>query len=162
MIRILKYGQLPNEAIFSREEPQIDVAGVVSDIIKTVRAQGDAALFAYNLKFDKAELTALEVSEDEIDEAFAAVEPQFIEILKNAAQNIRAFHQKQVRPSFIINETEGVITGQKVTPIEKVGLYVPGGTAAYPSTVLMDNFLIFIDNIKHYHFPAANILKISP
>ncbi len=164
MIRILKYGQLPNEEIFSREEPQIDVAGVVSQIIKTVREQGDAALFAYNRQFDKADLTVLEVSEAEIDEAFSAVEPQFIEILKNAAQNIRSFHQKQVRPSFIINENEGVITGQKVTPIEKVGLYVPGGTAAYPSTVLMDSIPALIAGCREIVMvtpPSANG-KINP
>jgi len=164
MIRILKYGQLPNEAIFAREEPQIDVAGVVSQIIKTVREQGDAALFAYNRQFDKADLTDLEVSEAEIDEAFAAVEPQFIEILKNAAQNIRAFHQKQVRPSFIINENEGVITGQKVTPIEKVGLYVPGGTAAYPSTVLMDSIPALIAGCREIVMvtPPSASGKINP
>ena len=164
MIRILKYGQLPNEEIFSREEPQIDVAGVVSQIIKTVREQGDAALFAYNRQFDKADLPVLEVSEAEIDEAFSAVEPQFIEILKNAAQNIRSFHQKQVRPSFIINENEGVITGQKVTPIEKVGLYVPGGTAAYPSTVLMDSIPALIAGCREIVMvtpPSANG-KINP
>lgn len=164
MIRILKYGQLPNEAIFAREEPQIDVAGVVSQIIKTVREQGDAALFAYNRQFDKADLTDLEVSEAEIDEAFAAVEPQFIEILKNATQNIRAFHQKQVRPSFIINENEGVITGQKVTPIEKVGLYVPGGTAAYPSTVLMDSIPALIAGCREIVMvtPPSASGKINP
>ena len=139
MIKIMKYGELPNSEIFAREEQKTNVADIVADIIATVRREGDAALFAYNKKFDGCDLTALEVSEAEIEEAFAAVEPRFLEILKNAEQNIRTFHQKQVRNSFIINECEGVVTGQKITPIEKVGLYVPGGTAAYPSTVLMDS-----------------------
>ncbi len=139
MIKIMKYGELPNSEIFAREEQKTDVSGIVAEIIANVRKDGDQAIFAYNKKFDGAELSALEVSQAEIDEAFAAVDPKFLEILRNAEANIRAFHQKQVRNSFIMNEVEGVICGQKITPIEKVGLYVPGGTAAYPSTVLMDS-----------------------
>lgn len=139
MIKIMKYGDFSREEIFAVQENKVDVSSVVSDIIANVRARGDEALFEYSRKFDKAELTALEVTDEEIDEAFAAVEPEFLEILRKAAKNITAFHEKQVRNSFIISEKEGVVTGQKVTPIEKVGLYVPGGTAAYPSTVLMDS-----------------------
>ncbi len=139
MIKILKYEQLSYDEIFAREEAKFNPTEVVAEIIANVRRQGDRALLAYNKQFDGCELTALEVSQQEIDEAFAAVEPRFLEILRRAEENIRAFHQKQVRNSFIINENQGVITGQKVTPIEKVGLYVPGGTAAYPSTVLMDS-----------------------
>ena len=139
MIKIYKYGEVKNEEIFARGTAVTDVSGIVSDIIDNVRANGDKALFEYSAKFDKAELKALEVTKDEIDEAFANVEPEFIEIIKEAAENIRAFHSRQKRNSFIINEKDGVVTGQKVMPIEKVGLYVPGGTAAYPSTVLMDS-----------------------
>lgn len=139
MIKIMKYGDFSREEIFAVQENKVDVSSVVSDIIANVRARGDEALFEYSRKFDKAELAALEVTDEEIDEAFAAVEPEFLEILRKAAKNITAFHEKQVRNSFIISEKEGVVTGQKVTPIEKVGLYVPGGTAAYPSTVLMDS-----------------------
>ena len=138
MIRILEYGKLPNSEILARVIPQTNVEDIVTDIIKTVRTEGDRALLNYTKKFDGADLTSLAVTESEIEEAFRAVEPQFVEILENAAKNIRAFHQKQVRNSFVMTEQEGVILGQKVTPIEKVGLYVPGGTAAYPSTVLMD------------------------
>ena len=138
MIKILKYGQVPNSEIFARVEPAVNVEAVVADIIANVRAGGDKAVLEYNLKFDKADLETLLVSEEEIEEAFAAVEPKFLSILEQAAQNIRAFHSKQVRNSFVIAEKPGVILGQKVTPIEKVGVYVPGGTAAYPSTVLMD------------------------
>ena len=137
-MRIMNYGQLPNSEIFSRVAPEVDVASVVKEIIANVRAGGDHAVLDYTRKLDKAELTSLEVTDGEVEEAFAIVEPKFLEILKKAAENIRGFHQKQVRTSFIISETEGVITGQKVTPIDKVGVYVPGGTAAYPSTVLMD------------------------
>ena len=139
MIKIMKYGEVSASDIFARTEPTFDVADIVTDIIDNVRKNGDKALFEYCEKFDKANLTSLEVTEEEIEEAFALVEPRFIEVLKQAAKNIEEFHKKQVRNSFVLNETEGVVTGQKVTPIEKVGLYVPGGTAAYPSTVLMDS-----------------------
>ena len=139
MIKIMKYGEVSKDEIFARGETSFDVTDIVTDIIENVKQNGDKALFEYAEKFDKAKLSSLEVTEEEIEEAFNKVEPKFIEIIKTAAQNIRNFHEKQVRNSFIINEQEGIVTGQKVTPIEKVGLYVPGGTAAYPSTVLMDS-----------------------
>ncbi|MBE6808694.1 MAG: histidinol dehydrogenase [Ruminococcaceae bacterium] len=139
MIKIMKYGEVSAEEIFARGKTSFDVADIVADIIENVKQNGDKALFEYCEKFDKAKLSSLEVSAEEIDEAFKTVEPRFIEILEKAAENIREFHKKQVRNSFIINEQDGIVTGQKVTPIEKVGLYVPGGTAAYPSTVLMDS-----------------------
>lgn len=138
MIKIMKYGEVSPEEIFARSTAATDVSGIVRDIIDNVKANGDKALYEYCEKFDKAKLSSLEVTNEEIDEAFAAVEPQFIEILKQAAENIRTFHKQQVRQSFILNG-DGYVTGQKITPIEKVGLYVPGGTAAYPSTVLMDS-----------------------
>jgi len=138
MIKIMKYGQVPNSEIFARVSPTVNVEQIVADIIANVRLGGDKAVFNYNLKFDKAELTSLLVSQEEIDEAFASVEPEFLTILEQAAENIRAFHSKQVRNSFVIADKPGIVLGQKVTPIEKVGVYVPGGTAAYPSTVLMD------------------------
>ena len=112
---------------------------IVTDIIYNVRKKGDAALYEYCEKFDKAKLTSLLVSEEEIEEAFSSVEPEFIEILRKAASNIRKFHEKQVRNSFIINDEDGIVIGQKVIPVDRAGLYVPGGTAAYPSTVLMDS-----------------------
>ncbi|MBO4938522.1 MAG: histidinol dehydrogenase [Oscillospiraceae bacterium] len=138
MIKIMNYGDVPNSEIFARENIAANVEGVVAEIIANVRENGDAALYEYAAKFDKAKLQSLEVSQAEIDEAFAAVEPEFLDILKEAAANIRFFHEKQVRNSFVINR-DGVVMGQKITPIERVGLYVPGGTAAYPSTVLMDS-----------------------
>ncbi|MBR4142529.1 MAG: histidinol dehydrogenase [Firmicutes bacterium] len=139
MIRIMKIGEVSPEEIFARTEPQADVEAVVSDIIADVRANGDKALFAYAKKFDKADLKALQVSEAELDEAFESVEPEFLDVLKEAAENIRAFHSRQVRNSFILNEKPGIVLGQKVIPMDRVGIYVPGGTAAYPSTVLMDS-----------------------
>ena len=138
MIPILKVGQVPNSEIFARVTPAVDVAAIVSDIIADVRENGDAAVKAYCAKFDKAELTSLEVTPEEIQEAISQVEPEFLDILREAAENIRSFHSRQVRNSFVIADKPGIVLGQKITPIEKVGVYVPGGTAAYPSTVLMD------------------------
>ena len=138
MINILKCGEVSNDEIFARVVPTVDVAGIVSDIIQNVRQRGDAALYEYCEKFDKAKLDSLLVSPEEMEEALGLVEPRFIEILKTAADNIRAFHEKQVRGSFIINDRPGIVMGQKVIPVDRAGLYVPGGTAAYPSTVLMD------------------------
>ena len=139
MIKIYKYGEVSADEIFARQSPTANVEGTVSEIIANVIKNKDKALFEYCERFDKAKLTSLEVTEAEIDEAFASVPEEFIEIIREAAENIRAFHARQVRNSFVISESDGVVTGQKVIPIEKVGLYVPGGTSAYPSTVLMDS-----------------------
>ena len=138
MIKILNYNQIDKSEIFARVENKTNVEEIVSGIIADVRANGDKALLAYCEKFDKVKLASLEVSDEEIEEAYASVDEKFIEIIKAAAENIYAFHSRQVRNSFLINEKDGVIIGQKVIPIEKVGLYVPGGTAAYPSSVLMN------------------------
>ena len=139
MISIYKYGEVSNEEIFARVEPAVNVEQIVADIIADVRARGDEALYYYCEKFDRAKLTSLEVTPEEIEEALSLVEPEFLDILREAAVNIRAFHEKQVRNSFIINDREGIVIGQKIIPMERAGLYVPGGTAAYPSTVLMDS-----------------------
>ncbi len=138
MIPILKFGQVSNEEVFARINPTANVTEAVSTIITDVRQRGDEALREYTKKFDGADLANLEVSSQELEDAVAAVEPEFLDIIRRAADNIRQFHSKQVRNSFVC-ERNGVILGQKVTPIEKVGIYVPGGTAAYPSTVLMDS-----------------------
>lgn len=138
MIRIMNYADTAREEILSRVVPAVDVEGIVADIIAEVRRDGDAALYRLTEKFDKARLSCLCVSPEETAEARAAVAPEFLDILERAAVNIRAFHEKQKRTSFIINDTPGVVVGQKVIPVDRAGLYVPGGTAAYPSTVLMD------------------------
>ena len=139
MISILKYGEVEKSEIFARVEPKADVESIVSEIISNVRKNGDRALYEYCEKFDRARLSSLEVSETEFEEAMTLVDDDFIRILKTAAENIRRFHSAQVRQSYIINGEKGVILGQRIIPIEKAGLYVPGGTAAYPSTVLMDS-----------------------
>ena len=139
MIRIMKYGEVSPDEIFARVEPAVDVTAIVTDIIANVRKNGDKALYEYCEKFDKAKLSTLLVTPEEIREAAAAVGEEFLEILRKAAANIRKFHAKQVRNSFIINDEDGILMGQKIIPVDRAGLYVPGGTAAYPSTVLMDS-----------------------
>ena len=138
MIKILKYGEVANNDIFARVTPTVNVEEIVADIIASVRKNGDKALYEYCEKFDKVKLTALAVGPEEIEAAFAEVPEDFLRILRVAAENIRRFHEKQKRNSFILNEQDGIVMGQKVIPVDRAGLYVPGGTAAYPSTVLMD------------------------
>ncbi|MDY4887987.1 MAG: histidinol dehydrogenase [Eubacteriales bacterium] len=138
MIRILSCREVARSEIFARSAPKTDVAGTVSEIIRNVRERGDAALFEYCEKFDGAQLASLVVTENEIKEALDSADPEFLDVLRRAAENITAFHSRQVRNSFILNEKCGVVVGQKIIPVDRAGLYVPGGTAAYPSTVLMD------------------------
>ncbi|MBR5900029.1 MAG: histidinol dehydrogenase [Clostridia bacterium] len=138
MIKIIKDKLDNREEIFSAVNEKPNVSEIVSDIIKNVKTNGDEALKFYTEKFDKAKLNDLKVSKEEIREAINLVEPKFIEILSKAGKNIREFHEKQKRLGFEINKPQGIIVGQKVIAIERAGIYVPGGTAAYPSTVLMD------------------------
>ena len=137
MIQILKYGEVSNQEIFARTIPQDTVTDRVAEIIARVRQRGDAALLEYCEQLDGAKLDCLQVSREEIDGALAAVEPEFLAVLKKAAANIRAFHEKQLRSGFRM-EGSGTILGQKVIPMEKVGLCVPGGKTPLSSTVLMD------------------------
>ena len=138
MIKILNEKNIPLSEILERGENKTDVSGVVSEIIDNVRKNGDKALFEYAEKFDKAKLSSLEVSEEEIEEAFEAVEEEYINILKEAKENIYNFHKRQQKNSFVISEKPGIVLGQRVIPLSCVGLYVPGGTASYPSSVLMN------------------------
>ena len=164
MIKILKYGEVSTDDIFARVVPTVNVEGVVTEIIDNVRKNGDAALFAYCEKFDKAKLTELLVSEEEFAEAMEQVAPEFLEILEKAAANIRKFHQRQVRNSFILNEDSGIVVGQKIIPVDRAGLYVPGGTAAYPSTVLMDSIPAKIAGVRQVVMvtPPNTQGKINP
>ena len=164
MIKILKYGEVDNKDIFARAVPAVNVEDTVAEIIADVRKNGDNAVLKYCKKFDGAELDSLLVSKEEIEEGISKVEPEFIEILKKAAANIRKFHEKQVRNSFIINDEKGVVVGQKVIPVDRAGLYVPGGTAAYPSTVLMDSIPAKIAGCKEVVIvtPPNKEGKINP
>ncbi len=148
MIRIMKYGETPNTEIFARSMPTVNVTDTVAEIIRNVREKGDKALREYTKKFDKAAVRSLTVTKKEMEEGLRKVEPEFIAVLEKAAANIRKFHSRQVRNSFIINDEDGIVMGQKVIPVDRAGLYVPGGTAAYPSTVLMDVIPAKIAGVK--------------
>ncbi|MBQ7835785.1 MAG: histidinol dehydrogenase [Clostridia bacterium] len=137
MIRIMDYSKCGND-IFIRESSASGVEDIVADIINDVRKNGDEALYRYSSKFDGADLSSLEVSEEEINAAFEAVDSELIEVIKEAKKNIWAFHENQKRSGFIMTGEGGAVMGQRVIPLDRVGLYVPGGTAAYPSSVLMN------------------------
>ena len=138
MIRILNEKDTPREEILARVVPTVNVEAIVSDIIAEVRRDGDAALLRLTEKLDRARLDSLLVTPEEIAEARASVDPEFLRVLERAADNIRRFHEHQKRSGFIVNDRPGIVMGQKVIPVDRAGLYVPGGTAVYPSTVLMD------------------------
>ena len=139
MMKLYRLEDLTPDQILNRDlRAEQDVEEVVDAIIADVRARGDAALRDYALRFDGARLEELEVSAQEMDQALADADPYFLDTLRMAAANIEAFHRRQLRDNFVMTEQDGVVLGQKYTPVERAGVYVPGGTAAYPSTVLMD------------------------
>lgn len=139
MIKIIKAADAKPEDILTRDiKTKSGVEDIVADIIDNVRENGDKALIEYGAKFDGAEITALEVTKEEIEKAYEEEDKDYIATLQKARDNIYKFHSHQVRNNFTINDTDGIILGQKITPIDKVGLYVPGGTARYPSSVLMN------------------------
>lgn len=138
MIKIMEYSNTSAEEIFARGISATGVEDIVADIIADVRKNGDKALFKYCEKFDNTVTDCLEVTDEEIEEAFNAVDDEFLRIIKQAKQNIYDYHKHQVRSSFVVAEKDGIVLGQKIIPLELAGVYVPGGTAAYPSTVLMN------------------------
>ncbi|MCI8301564.1 MAG: histidinol dehydrogenase [Oscillospiraceae bacterium] len=138
MIQILDAGRVPLPEILARTEDTRDVSGIVAGIIEDVRKNGDAALLRYAREFDGAELDALEVPRERLDGALADLDPALRSVLEEAAENIRSFHRRQVQNGFVVSEQNGVVLGQKVTPVDRAGVYIPGGTAPLPSTVLMD------------------------
>ena len=164
MIRIMKYGEVPNSEIFERSMPTLNVADKVAEIIRNVRERGDEALREYTEKYDRVKLDSVTVTPAEIQEALDTVDPDFMRILEKAAANIRKFHSRQVRNSFIINDEDGILMGQKVIPVDRAGLYVPGGTAVYPSTVLMDVIPAKIAGVKEVIIttPPGPDGKINP
>lgn len=139
MIRVFDSSSLSREDILTRENPTSrNVEQTVSEILADVKANGDDALRTYSKKYDGADLTSLEVTRDETERAIDGLDRELLAVLEEAAANIHAFHLRQVQHSFVINDTPGVVLGQKVLPLERAGIYVPGGTASYPSTVLMN------------------------
>lgn len=155
MIRIMKYGVEREDEIFSRSSSSKDVSGVVSQILKEVQERGDRALIEYTAKLDGALIDTIEVPRKEIEEAAASMDGEFMRVLEKAAENIRKYHKRQVRNSFVMTEENGVVLGQKIVPVAVAGIYVPGGTAAYPSTVLMDTIPAKIAGCK-------SVVMVSP
>lgn len=138
MIRVLNAADISREEILLREDAVGGVEEAVAAILREVRQNGDAAVLQYTRDFDGAEMSSLEVSAAQVDLGFRQADPKLVEILYMAAERIVAFHEKQKRNGFLLNNEAGVLLGQKVIPLQRVGLYVPGGTASYPSSVLMN------------------------
>lgn len=139
MIPILQFDKLAPSEILNRDiQAEENVSAAVDAVLAEVRARGDQALKAYTKQFDGVELTDLRVSQAEIDEAWASLEPDFITTLEQAAGNIRRFHQHQTHKDFVLTDRPGILMGQRYTPIEKVGICVPRAPEAFPSTILMN------------------------
>ena len=165
MIKIYDFdSSKKDEFQYRKTNESNSVYDIVVDIIEEVKRNGDSALLAYAEKFDRAYLDSLIVSESEIDEAMQMVDPAFIEVLKEAKSNIMAFHEKQYRQGYENRFKEGFVTGIKMVPIEKVGIYIPGGTASYPSTVLMDSIPALIAGVKKIFIstPTNSEGKVNP
>lgn len=155
MLEIFEMGKISDAEIFKRSTEVQDVAAAVTLIIEKVRKEGDAALREFSEKFDKVKLDSFRVSEEEKAEALRLVEPEFLDILREAAKNIENYHKHQLRSDYLTEDRDGVILGQRILPLERVGIYVPGGTAAYPSTVLMDAIPAHIAGVK-------DIIMVTP
>ena len=143
MLKLLEINESNKQKLITElkercEETEQEIVVSVKGILSKVKDEGDKALFELTKNFDKVDLTSLEVSEKELDECFGKVEENFIQALKEAKVNIEAYHEKQKANGFLMTKDKGVYLGQRVLPLEKVGVYVPGGTAAYPSSVLMN------------------------
>jgi histidinol dehydrogenase len=136
-MKIYRYEDVPLDQLLIRTVESSGVQDTVRDIIADVAQRGDQALFDYAAKFDHAELESLEVTDQEIQAAYDRMDPEFVRVLEEAAENIRTYHRHQLQQGFRFEGPQGSFMGMKITPIEKVGLCVPGRTAAYPSTVLM-------------------------
>lgn len=163
-MKIMKYSETERDKILSRSYTSADVEDSVRAIVENVAKNGDAALRELTARFDKVEIKDFPVSPGEIEEALAEVGEDFLGIMERAASNIRKFHEKQLRSGFIINDEDGILMGQKVIPVDSAGLYVPGGTAAYPSTVLMDSVPAKIAGVKNVIMctPPGPDGKINP
>lgn len=138
VIRVVPYTDVSREELTKVRGSHADVSAVVSEILRNVREEGDTALIRYTERFDHVRLDTLKVSDEEYSFTLSRVEPEFIEVLEQAAANISRYHEQQRRKNYLITAENGVILGKVFHPIQKVGMYVPNGTAAYPSTVLMD------------------------
>lgn len=163
-MKIYELGKIRDEEIFARSTAMSDVEDAVSEIIRMVREKGDEALKEYSRKFDHVELSELKVTPEEIGEGVTKAGSDFLAILKEAASNIEAYHRHQVRSDYLVADKPGEILGQRILPLERVGVYVPGGTAAYPSTVLMDVIPARIAGVKEIVMttPPGKDGKVNP
>ena len=163
MIKVMEYGVVSEDRIFSRSTSSRDVSDVVSAILADVRQRKDEALREYTLKFDGAEIDSIEVPREDIENAAKTMDKAFMDVLRKAADNIRNYHSRQKRESFVVSEKDGVVLGQKIVPVSVAGIYVPGGTAAYPSTVLMDTIPAKIAGVDQVVMvtPPSNDGRIS-
>lgn len=155
MIRLYERGSFSFEKVQNTGAANAEVVKEVSAIIASVRKWGDESLREYGVRFDGTAPDSFEVTRAEIEEALASLDPALRAVLEEAANNIRLFHRHQIRSGFTVTETDGVVLGQRVLPLEKVGIYVPGGTAAYPSTVLMNAIPASIAGVEE-------IIMVSP
>ena len=165
MIQLYRLEDLTPDQVLNRDlRAEKDVEAMVDAIIADVRARGDAALRDYAKQFDGADLDALEVTPAEMEEALAGTDPDFLETLRMATANIEAFHRRQLHDNFVMTEQDGIVLGQKYTPVERAGVYVPGGTAAYPSTVLMDVIPAKVAGVPEIVMttPAGKDGKVNP
>ena len=139
MIRIVEFDKISPEEILNRDiQAEEDVSAAVDAVLAEVKKNGDAALCAYTETFDGVSLADLQVSESEMESAWASLEPNFLQTLEMAAENIRHFHEQQVHRDFVLTDKPGIVMGQRYTPIEKVGICVPRSPVAFPSTILMN------------------------
>ena len=155
------------ESLASRSQMEHgDVLRRVEDIVNNVRQNKDKAVLEYTAMFDKVELSSesLKVSEDEIKEAYSKVDSRLVEVIKKSRDSIKSFHEKQKEKSWFVSEEDGVILGQMYTPLEIVGVYVPGGTAAYPSSVLMNIMPAKVAGVKKIVMttPPGKEGKVNP
>ena len=138
VIRILEYRSVEQAELTKPRGSHADVSASVREILEAVRTEGDAALLRFTERFDHVRMESLQVTEEEWADGLREVDEAFMDILRQAAENIRRYHEPQRRQNYMITGEDGVVMGKVFRPIEKVGMYVPNGTAAYPSTVLMD------------------------
>ena len=138
-MKIYRLGEVDRNEILRRDIVEEKTLDSVRAIIDNVRKNGDSALREYTEKFDGVDISSFLVTEDEMKEALASVDSAFLSVLRKAKERIYDYHRRQKREGYIISENEGIVLGEKIVPLEKVGIYVPGGSAAYPSTVLMDS-----------------------
>ena len=154
------------ESLLKRSPSQYtEYEGTVNDIVNTVRTEGDSAVFAYTKKFDGADINAdnIVVTKEEIEEAYKLVPAELVEVIRKALVNIESYHAKQKQNSWFTSE-EGIILGQKVTPLAKVGVYVPGGKAVYPSSVLMNVMPAKVAGVPNIYMttPCNKDGKVNP